>query len=367
MSTLRQPSLFELLQIEDSRSNVPSTDQLELYEYFAGAGGFSTGAVQAGCRVVYVCDSCPLALETHRRNHPASEHQCLELPSREAVMRLPTDGRRFHVHCSPPCVKFSQINAANVRNRGSTGKTNAVNMVAWSLETMLASQCTSWSMEQVPSPEVVEIVERVRLAHPERVAWIRVDMSLLGVPQVRKRLIAGTPRLVARLERLCSAARRRTVRATLTTLRGTHLHHGRSWRTCRLRLNRKPGETKYVLTKAQWSDNCIAIDKPGPTVRARHVPTWVTVVDGKAVDHSVMYPNELAALQTFPVGYKLPERKFDAYMQVGNAVPPLVARLLLEEEAASKRPGLPLRGPQHLGRVRELVRVKCWVKCWVRG
>ena len=326
---MRQPSLFEVINATlPSHADKPS-ERLEVYDFFAGAGGFSEGARQAGCRVVFACDSCPVALKTHRRNHCTTQHQCLQLPSHKAVTRLPTDGRRFHVHCSPPCVKFSQINAANVRNQGSTGKTNAVNMVAWSLETMLASQCTSWSMEQVPSPEVVEIVERVRLAHPERVAWIRVDMSLLGVPQVRKRLIAGTPRLVARLERLCSAARRRTVRATLTTLRGTHLHHGRSWRTCRLRLNRKPGETKYVLTKAQWSDNCIAIDKPGPTVRARHVPTWVTVVDGKAVDHSVMYPNELAALQTFPVGYKLPERKFDAYMQVGNAVPPLVARLSL--------------------------------------
>lgn len=362
MCSLRQPSLFELLKITDPHSNVATTDQLELYEYFAGAGGFSTGAAQAGCRVVYACDSCPLALETHRRNCPTAEHQCLKLPSREAAARLPTDGRRFHVHCSPPCVKFSQINAANVSNQGSKGKTGAVNMIQWSLEMMLASQCTSWSMEQVPSPEVVEMVERVRLAHPERVAWIRVDMSLLGVPQVRKRLIAGTPRLVARLKRLCSMARRRSVRATLPKLRGTHLHHGRSWATCRLRLNRKLGETKYVLTKAQWSDNCITVDKPGPTVRARHVPTWVTVVDGKAVDHSVMYPSELATLQTFPAGYKLPERKFDAYMQVGNAVPPLVARLLLEEEAASAPPVSHLRAPRHFGRVREMVRVRDWVR-----
>ena len=162
---MRQPSLFELLKLTIPSSDVPATDQLEIYEYFAGAGGFSTGAVQAGCRVVYVCDSCPLALETHRLNHPAVEHQCVKLPAREAVMRLPTDGRRFHVHCSPPCVKMSRINKANVAmsNRGASGQAGAVDMIEWSLEMMLASQCTSWSLEQVYEPEVLRIVERVRL------------------------------------------------------------------------------------------------------------------------------------------------------------------------------------------------------------
>lgn len=127
-----------------------------------------------GCHVVYVCDSDPLALETHRLNHPPTEHQCLELPAREAVTvaRLPTDGRCFHVHCSPPCVKLSRINHANVAmvNRGAQGHDCAVDMVEWSLEMMLASQCTSWSLEQVHEPQVVEIVERVRLRHPGRVA-----------------------------------------------------------------------------------------------------------------------------------------------------------------------------------------------------
>ena len=361
---MRQPSLFELLKLTIPSSDVPATDELEIYEYFAGAGGFSTGAVQAGCRVVYVCDSCPLALETHQLNHPTVEHQCVKLPAREAVMRLPTDGRRFHVHCSPPCVKMSRINNANVAmsNRGASGQAGAVDMIEWSLEMMLASQCTSWSLEQVYEPEVLRIVERVRLRHPKRVAYAFIDMSLLGVPQTRKRLIAAPPKMLARLLRKFSTARVRTVRDAITKPRGTHVRSGRSEKGRVKRANRLSGETRHVYTPAGWADNCRPLDLPAPTVRGRHAHTWVTLANGKVVDHAVMHPSELAALQTFPKGYILPERKFDAYLQVGNAVPPLLARLLLEEEAASAPPVSHLRAPRNLGRVRELVRVRAWVR-----
>ncbi len=302
------------------RAPTAAPKQLELYSYFSGAGGFCTGAAQAGCRVVYACDNCPRALETHRRNHRDTEHQCLTLPSPEAAARLPTDGRRFHVHCSPPCTKFSKICDPNAvkGNASARGRAQAVTLVEWSLALMLGSRCTSWSLEQVPSPEVVAVLERAQRQWPGRVAWARFDLSLLGVPQTRRRLLAGTPRLIARLQRLESKTRRRTARSVLPRPRGTHVRHG--W-----------------APRRTWSASCAPLDGLVHTVRGRHAHCWVTLRDGEAVDHCVMWPSELAALQTFPKGYKLPLRKFDAYLQVGNAVPPLVAKLLLKKEARVSR------------------------------
>ena len=337
---MRQPSLFDLLKTHDSMTDRPPSDELEVYSYFAGAGGFCTGAAQAGCRVVYACDSCPLALETHRRNHPQTQHQCLVLPCQEAEDRLPRDGRRFHVHCSPPCTKFSQINRSNVvrGNRGAQGLSNAVDLIEWSFDMMLGSQCTSWSLEQVHEPEVVAIVERVRARHPQRVAYTAVDMRMLGVPQTRTRLLAAPPKLLAQLLRKRCKSRIRSVRQTLPMPRGTHLHSGCSTKERRVRSARTAGETKYVYTHlepaARWAANSRPIDQPAYTVRGRHAMSWVTVRDGKAPDHSVLSARELAILQTFPADFKLPTRKFDACLQVGNAVPPLVARLLLEDEVA---------------------------------
>ena len=86
----------------------------------------------------------------------------------------------------------------------------------------------------------------------------------------------------------------------------------------------------WINARAGWEDWCTSIDKPAPTVRAKHTHAWVTLKDGKAVGHCRMSARELAALQTFPADYKLPERKQEACLQVGNAVPPLLAQRLLE-------------------------------------
>jgi len=338
---MRQPSLFELVKpprinhADASAITSSTTEPLEVYDFFAGAGGFSTGARQAGCRVVYVCDNNAEALATHKRNHPEAEHACLTLPSAEAVAKLPTDGRRFHVHCSPPCVKLSRINTPNVvaGNQGARGMDQAADMVEWCLEMMLASQCTSWSLEQVGDHTVQAIVERVRKRYPTRLAYAVIKLEELGVPQTRVRLIAATPTLLAALLRKASRANVRTPRDVIPKPRGTHVRSGRSIVQVRKRLNRKKGETMWINARAGWEDWCTSIDKPAPTVRARHTHAWVTLKDGKAVHHCRMSAQDLAALQTFPPDYQLPARKQDACLQVGNAVPPLLAQRLLESVA----------------------------------
>ena len=73
---------------------------VEVYDLFCGAGGFSTGAALAGCRIAFACDSDPVALSTHIINHPGAEHLQCTLPRDD--LPLPTDGRRWHLHGSPP-------------------------------------------------------------------------------------------------------------------------------------------------------------------------------------------------------------------------------------------------------------------------
>src|SRR4051812_35057087 len=48
-------------------------------DLFAGAGGFSTGARQAGLRVLWAANHERLAVSTHERNHPATQHACQDL------------------------------------------------------------------------------------------------------------------------------------------------------------------------------------------------------------------------------------------------------------------------------------------------
>jgi DNA (cytosine-5)-methyltransferase 1 len=48
-------------------------------DYFAGAGGFSTGAAIAGVKVVAAANHWPRAVESHTRNHPEVRHICQDL------------------------------------------------------------------------------------------------------------------------------------------------------------------------------------------------------------------------------------------------------------------------------------------------
>ena len=48
-------------------------------DLFAGAGGFSTGAVLAGCHVIFAANHWKAAVDTHARNHPHTQHLLQDL------------------------------------------------------------------------------------------------------------------------------------------------------------------------------------------------------------------------------------------------------------------------------------------------
>jgi len=52
---------------------------MKVVDLFAGAGGFSTGAMQAGCEVVWAANHWKDAVHVHECNHPATHHSCQDL------------------------------------------------------------------------------------------------------------------------------------------------------------------------------------------------------------------------------------------------------------------------------------------------
>jgi len=316
---MRQLTLHALLNLPSTaQRNDLVSDALEVYDLFCGAGGFSEGARAAGCRVVFACDADSDALDTHARNHPSTVHLQCTLP---CTLPLPTDGRCFHVHGSPPCHKFSGINK---RSRTPTDKVGARNLTNWFLDFALASKATSWSMEQVACVETIDAVKRVQQLHGNAVHFAVFDFSTLGVPQSRKRLIAGSPNII---NNLCNAQLRsvvhQSVRRAIAKPRGTHVRASKSWKRCE-RVN-----GKYRYERASINDFCKPIDEVAPTVCGTSVLRWVNPT-GSAGWSNRLTPREMATLQTFPPTYKLPSRHAIAYRQIGNAVPPLLAKVLMD-------------------------------------
>ena len=52
---------------------------MKAIDLFAGWGGFTQGAEQAGVEVVYAANHWPLAVQAHQMNHPSAKHECQDL------------------------------------------------------------------------------------------------------------------------------------------------------------------------------------------------------------------------------------------------------------------------------------------------
>ncbi|MGH8758958.1 MAG: DNA cytosine methyltransferase, partial [Burkholderiales bacterium] len=77
---------------------------MKAIDLFAGAGGFSTGAQMAGCKVVWAANHWPTAVDIHAANHPGTMHACQDLRQ--------TDWRDVPAHdillASPACQGHSR-------------------------------------------------------------------------------------------------------------------------------------------------------------------------------------------------------------------------------------------------------------------
>ena len=85
---------------------------LTAIDLFAGVGGMSTGAVQAGVDVVFAVESDKKAATAYRRNHPDCEVLVADIRrlSSHRIKRIPRGSDGTVVFGGPPCQGFSYSN-----------------------------------------------------------------------------------------------------------------------------------------------------------------------------------------------------------------------------------------------------------------
>mgnify|MGYP001470011580 CR=1 FL=1 len=316
MREMRQLSLQSAFS--DTPKKRERVKKLKVYDFFCGAGGYSEGCRRAGHKVVYACDVDPIALAVHKRNHPDTKHQCVQLPAKCGPSFLPRTrraGRRVHLHGSPPCTALSIA----WRRGGTPGaEKRALRLVKWYLKLAIRSHAASWSMEQVPEASVIDVLKGLRQKYPKRVAFCVVNFCKLGLPQSRKRLIAGTPDIVARVLRAELNGARQTVAQALPGWQW-----GFIWNTtCKGRQSGFVGESHRRPA--------VPISQPSPTIVAGRPNFWART--------RTMYPDktllpfgvmECAVLQGFAKQYSFSQMPAQARKEIGNAVPPPIAEIMM--------------------------------------
>lgn len=150
-------------------------------DLFAGAGGFTEGAISAGAKVAVAIDLWEPAVLLHRHNQPnvlMVQHELGNLRKDVQLIRKYLArylNHHVHLHGSPPCQALS--------NASRTDASQGMGMVLHFLDLVDAIQPDSWSMENV-------VPMRKRL--PEGTPSIILNSADYGVPQTRRRCIAGS-------------------------------------------------------------------------------------------------------------------------------------------------------------------------------
>ena len=295
-------------------------------DLFAGAGGFSTGATQAGATVVWAANHWAAAVETHAANHPGTLHACQDLHQ--------ADWSRVPAHdlllASPACQGHS-------RARGTDQpRHDAARSTAWAVV----------SAAEYHRPAVL-VVENV----PEFLDWTLypawtlalaalgytlaphvLDAADHGVPQHRRRVMIVGTRSRAPLK--------------LALEPRAHVPFGPSvqWDAGRWSPVVRPGRAPRSLARiergrAEHGSRFLApyygtgsgqtgrsLDRPVGTITPRD--RW-SVIDGDRM--RMLSADECRAAMGFPAGYRLPSNHKLAVHMLGNAAPPPMARDVVAE------------------------------------
>lgn len=291
-------------------------------DLFAGAGGFSTGAVMAGCTVAWAANHWPAAVAIHAQNHPATAHACQDLQQ--------TDWRTVPRHdvllASPCCQGHSK---ARGKANGNP-QHDASRSTAWAVVSAIECRRPGFGVvENVPEFLQWSLFPAWRMALEAlgySLAIHVLDAADHGVPQHRVRLFIVLSRSRSPLQ-LDLPKRPHVPASSFIDFTGG------SWQPIN-----KPGRAPATLARIAHGrrvhgDRFIApyygagsgltgrcLSRPIGTITTRD--RW-SVIDGDRM--RMLNVRESCAAMTLPEGYILPANVHQAKHMVGNAVAPLQA------------------------------------------
>lgn len=292
-------------------------------DLFCGIGGFSTGAEQGGGHVALAADANCEALRVHHVRHPRARARAWTLggdvDATAARVRahlnaqgIDPDRAVWHVHASPPCKMLSS--SATFRRRDGLHRADEnIALTRWSLDLIEKLRPTTWSLEQVPARQLRDYLDA------RGVPYAVVNAADYGVPQARRRAIAGPRALVDALTRAASVAPTVTPRAAL---RG---------------VAKLPDDARLQLGTDNTPVRGGGFRKIAPGEHARNLDTSAYTVTGKSLKivsrgafAGTLNARALAALQGFPPGY-VPSTVADSRARklVADCVPPPLARAIM--------------------------------------
>lgn len=290
-------------------------------DLFAGAGGFSTGAIQAGLRVLWAANHWRAAVDIHAANHPGAQHACQDLQQADwsAVPRHDV------LLASPACQGHSRARGVDRPHH------DAMRSTAWAVvEALEVHRSAVAVIENVPEftgwvlyPAWCQAMAALGYALAPHV----IDAADHGVPQNRVRLYLVASRssapLVLRLPKQEHTPAMRIIEDM--PARSALLGKAQATRA-RAAAGRRAHGDRFLIAYYGNEKGGRSLNRPLGTVTTRE--RWA-LVDGENM--RMLTVNEYRDAMGFPSDYQLPAGKREAVHMLGNAVCPPVAANILRE------------------------------------
>ena len=348
--------------------NIDFKKGIQAISLFSGAGGLDIGAQLAGIKVISSLDIFEDSVETLKRNkffsHTVHEIGDITKITGDHYKRLLKKEKpeKLILIGGPPCQPFSKAGYW-VTNEKRDSNNDPRNMINPYFKTISDLQPDGFLLENVESilhpsnkEAVTSIYENIKqLGY--FCSLLKVNAAVYGIPQKRKRVFF--------------LASKKKIEASLVKTHGNEkecredpslLPYERviDWiakydleKYC-LGENLEPqGKWEYELSCIPFGKNYIALSEkenhPNPVFVAGKrywssllklhpfMPSWTIIASPGHWEGPFHWKNrrlntrELAAIQTFPDDYQFYGSTLSQRKQIGNAVPPLLAKIIVEE------------------------------------
>lgn len=301
---------------------------MKAVDLFAGLGGFTEGAQQAGAQVVWAANHWQLAVDCHRNNHPDVQHVCQDLHQAD-WSSVPTHDLLL---ASPACQGHSPARGKERPHHDATRST------AWAVVS-----CAEAHRPALVLVENVQAFAKWVLYRPWCAAWRAlgytlsphiVDAADYGVPQNRKRIIIIGTRSRHPLILRDRSGVQPPIRPLIQWDRGewAAIDGSLAERTLqRIKNGRRQFGSRFVAPYYTNGSGLTGRSLERPIGTITTIDRW-SVIDGDRM--RMLNVDELRGAMGFRSTYKLPEQTRVAKHMLGNAVPPPMVAEIIREIAA---------------------------------
>lgn len=297
---------------------------MKFVDLFAGCGGFTEGAQAAGDEVVWAANHWRPAVDCHAANHPTVKHACqdlqqanwLDLPDHDGMLASPScqghspaRGKERPHHDAARATAWAIVSCAEVHRQEVIV---CENVPAWAKWILWPAWCQAMTaLGYAVSPQVL-------------------DSADYGVPQNRERLIVVCTRSKHPLELKPRATKHKAANTFIDWNGGEWSSVATKCAATRARVaaGRKEHGERFLAPYYGSGSGLTgrSIHRPIGTITTKD--RWA-VVDGDRM--RILNVAECREAMSFRKDYVLPQNVQLAKHMLGNAIPPLLAKGIIEE------------------------------------